>query len=356
MTGEACPRRSDELRSSAEDAFYVLPTIDTEGVHGDRPFEALARGDIGLDEDWGALRIARIFNDHGVRGTFFVDVYEHALFGERPVEELCVQLTELGQDIQLHTHPAWRDDPRDSAALRKLKLTHGYRPQTLDLLTKLPKDQQTEMLLAGVDLIKKWTGRDVVIHRSGAYAINDDTIVALGEAGIRFDSSMHRQSPHSLVTWSQNQIVDRNGITELPVTGMRLTAGIGGLTVYDRIIKTDVNFLEPRHLRRFCEDGRQNGLRFMNYFMHSYSLIRYSADFSRLSPAVDTEARLRSFLQWSTTTPGIRVLACDEFVGLLDEASFDRGSADFVPEVRDNALVASKVTRRLGVRMKLFAS
>ena len=355
MTGTTSPDR-DLSNSSTNDAFYVLPTIDTEGVHGDRPFDALARGDIGLDQDWGALRIARILNDHGVRGTFFVDVYEHALFGERPVAELCVQLAELGQDIQLHTHPAWRDDPRDGDALRTLKMTHGYRPQSLDLLTKLSREQQAEMLIAGVLLIKKWTGRDVVIHRSGAYAINDDTIFALRESGIRYDSSMHRQSPNSLITWSQNQIVCSNGVTEVPVTGMRITAGVGGLTAYDRVIKTDLNFLEPKHLQRFCEDGRGNGLRFMNFFMHSYSLINYSANFSKLSPAVEIEDRFRSFLQWSTTTPGIRVLACDEFVELLDDVTFDRGSGDFVPEMRDNALVASRVARRVGVKMKLFAS
>ena len=60
----------------------VVPTIDVEGVHGRHPFQQMVLGKIGCVEDWGVYRIAEILRNYGITGTFFVDCYEYALWGE----------------------------------------------------------------------------------------------------------------------------------------------------------------------------------------------------------------------------------------------------------------------------------
>jgi hypothetical protein len=329
------------------DTFYVLPTIDTEGVHGRRPFEQFARGEIDCAEDWGALKLARIFNEYGVTGTFFVDVYEHSLFTEAPVAELCVDLCELGQDVQLHTHPSWRDDPRDSPELRQLKRTSFYMPQHLDFMAKLAVEQQTEVLEAGSALLHKWIGQRPIVHRSGGYSIDANTIVALANTGIPVDSSMNSSHSNSRITWSRNKIVERGGVIELPVTVARVAAGVPGLPLYGRALKTDVNVLSARHMQMFCEDARTNGLRFMNYFMHSYSLLDYSGDFESIRPHFAVEKELRKFLEWATAEPSISVVNCRAFYDLLRQPGFDRGESDHVPVIQDSLLVLRKGLKKV---------
>ena len=162
----------------------ILPTIDVEGVHGSSPFEQMVLGEIGTEETWGVYRLANIFKRWRISATFFVDCFEHVFWGETPIEEVCVNLVELGQDVQLHTHPSWRDDSRDSLELRSLKQRKGFLPQTKDFMAKLSKDEQVQVLQHGVDLLKRWTGKKPIAHRSGGYSINQNTIEALALVGI----------------------------------------------------------------------------------------------------------------------------------------------------------------------------
>ncbi|MGD9804285.1 MAG: hypothetical protein AB7E81_20830 [Hyphomicrobiaceae bacterium] len=327
--------------------FYVIPTIDAEGVHGAQPFENFAIGEIGAEEDWGSFKIARIFREFGVTGTFFVDVYEHSLFGEAPVARLCEGLAKLGQDVQLHTHPSWRDDPRDHQALRDLKRQRSYMAQSHDFMAKLSVAQQVDVLGHGIDCLKKWIGIAPVIHRSGGYSINADTISALRQVGMTADSSMNVSHGNSRLTWSRNQIVEQDGILELPVTVARISAGVPGIPLYKRLIKTDINALEDRHLRQFCIQGARNDLVFLNYFMHSYSLLDYAPDFTNIRPSRRLEQQMRQFLGWAVEQPWIKVTDCKALLDVLRQPGFDRGGTDFVPEFKDTPLIMKKGFRKL---------
>jgi hypothetical protein len=341
---------------ASQQPFLVLPTIDTEGVHGRRPFEQFARGEIGLDEDWGALRIARIFNEYGVTGTFFVDVYEHTLFGEQPVADLCTALVQLGQDVQLHTHPSWRDDPRDFPELRALKRTNFYQPQHQDFMAKLDAERQAHVLHDGMRLLDKWIGQRPIAHRSGGYSIDGNTIVALKEVGIPIDSSMNTSHRNSRITWSRNQIVERDGVVEFPVTVARATAGVRGLDIYGRNLKTDINVLNASHMKEFCIQGRASGLRFINYFMHSYSLLKYSNNFDKIDPDLTVERDMRKFLEWATSTSWISVIDFKRVHALLNGPDFDRGQSDYVPVLSDNALILRKGLRTVASKLNLTES
>ena len=99
----------------------VMPSIDAEGVHGRNPFEQFMLGEIGEEEPWGIEMQAKIFQSYGVQATFFLDVYEHSFYGEDAMKQVVETLLRYDQDIQLHTHPGWFEDPRDFEHVTKMR-------------------------------------------------------------------------------------------------------------------------------------------------------------------------------------------------------------------------------------------
>src|SRR5690606_32194495 len=108
----------------------------------------------------------------GVRGTFFLNVYEYKTWGEESLRNIALQLQRSGQEVALHTHPQWLYDPG-------IPRMYDYSLQ-----------EQTRIIAEGVALIEKWTGEAVFSHRAGAYTANRDTLQALENNGIYLDSSL----------------------------------------------------------------------------------------------------------------------------------------------------------------------
>src|SRR5690606_38481699 len=197
---------------------------------------------------WGVYRQAEIFSRHGCSATFFVDVYEYTMWGVEPVREVCLRLLDVGQDVQLHTHPGWRDDPRDPDWLRKIRREKSYLGPDHDFMAKLSLEEQVDVLEHGAELLTTWTGQVPIAHRSGGYSIDGNTVAALSRVGIPVDSSMQFGHPHSRETWSRNAIVERHGVVELPVTVGLYTVSIpsprGRIPLYRKLKKTDLDLYD----------------------------------------------------------------------------------------------------------------
>lgn len=320
----------------------IVPTIDTEGVHGQDPFRQMVLGEIsGTGETWGVCRLADVFSRCGVPATFFVDVYELSLWGEDALRDICVRLSDRGFDIQLHTHPAWRDDPHDFDWLRKLKHQKSYLAQDKDFMVKLTRDEQAELLRQGMDLLESWTGRRPVAHRSGGYSINADTVEALRLVGIPLDSSMYWGHAHSEVAWSRNAVVEQPGLVEIPVTLIDYVFSLPGIgEIYRKSMKTDLDTCSLDELLTYVEQGRRMGLTVMNLFMHSYSLLEFDADYRRFRPEPADERKLDAFFAAVSRMDDVRVMDC---AGVLERYRYAPGEflgPDLVPEIRVNAKIA----------------
>ena len=323
--------------------IYVVPTIDTEGVHGERPWDLMALGDLGSRGIWGAERLAAIFQRFGVSATFFVDVYEHSFFGER-VADLCTSLARLDQDVQLHTHPSWRDDPRDSPAIRQMKREQSFGPQAGDFMAKLTYARQLEVLEHGVGYFERVLGWRPTVHRSGGYSINDDTVRALAAAGIRSDSSMYRTHPHSHVSWTANAIVDRDGIIEQPVTvldyAFRVPPVRAGVDVYRRTIKTDLDTCTLDELLWFVDASAEAGFAYMNLFMHSYSLIDFDGFYRRFDPEPGDADKLEALLARLCARSDVRVISASALADAVDADPSLARRPDAIPRLPANGHIA----------------
>lgn len=291
--------------------LVIIPTVDVEGSHGDHPFEQLVLGEVGTSEAWGVSKIATVLRKYDSAGTFFVDVYEHTFWGMAPWERVCVGLAEQGQDVQLHTHPGWRDDPRDFDWIRELKRTRSFLSPEKDLMAKLSLREQVDVLQHGSDLLYRWLGVRPIAHRSGGYSVDENTILALQEVGFKVDSSQNRAHPNSKLYWTFNALGMENDILQIP------------LTVYDRCflplgprlrgtfrcLKTSVRFSMDSELVGFCKIALKVGLPVMNLFMHSYSLLKMDKYFTRIEPNPETARRLEVVLRWGKEHPDVEIMS-----------------------------------------------
>lgn len=109
---------------------------------------------------------------HGLRGVFFVNVYEHSRYPDGWMAGLLRDIHERGHEVGLHCHPN-----RDLRFYR--------RP-----LPKYDVEGQTKIVRYGADLIEAATGQRPTAFRAGALRLNQDTFAALARCGFEVDSSL----------------------------------------------------------------------------------------------------------------------------------------------------------------------
>lgn len=153
----------------------------------------------------------RRFAEHGLKATFFVDPMPAVAHGLDPIRRVVEAILAAGQEVQLHLHPNWaaaRDDDRSAAASFEL-IDYNFA-------------EQRDLIAAASDLLVAAGAPRPIAFRSGSYSASDDTLAALADLGIRYDSS-HNGSEHpwpSAIGLPVRQIapVEHRGVIEVPVT------------------------------------------------------------------------------------------------------------------------------------------
>ena len=194
-------------------ATRVLLTVDTELIWrhfaaGATWQEMFARcyeaGGVGVPYQLEVL--AR----HGLKACFFVDPMPALVYGMEPVRRMVAPILAAGQEVQLHLHSFW-------AALAEGAANGGEFE-----LTSFGLDRQRELIRTARDLLMLARVPRPIAFRSGSYAANEATLVALGDLGFRYDSS-HNGAQHpwpSALPFDPRQIapVEHQGVVEVPVT------------------------------------------------------------------------------------------------------------------------------------------
>ncbi len=195
----------------------VLLTVDTEltwrhHVAGKGWKENYRRSvepaGVGLSYQLAKLR------EYRLKGVFFVDPMPTVLFGLEPVKRMVGTVMDAGQDVQLHLHPMWEQANEDGTASDDAVfelIDHCY-------------EEQRRMLVRACDLLVEAGAPDPIAYRAGSYAANCDTLRALADLGIRYDSSHNGcEAPWpSALALAPKHIapVMEKGIVEVPVSQM----------------------------------------------------------------------------------------------------------------------------------------
>ncbi|MCZ8109089.1 MAG: polysaccharide deacetylase family protein, partial [Burkholderiales bacterium] len=106
----------------------VVVTVDVEDFFEPRPPFDTYCAQVG-SEAWGVPRIMDILEQHGGRGTFFVDVYNRRTVSEDLIAECVREIDARGHEVGLHTHPAFPVGKRGYGMAQTMK-AHSLAEQT----------------------------------------------------------------------------------------------------------------------------------------------------------------------------------------------------------------------------------
>jgi hypothetical protein len=192
-------------------ATRVLITVDTELLWrhyaaGHSWEENLARSyePAGVGVPYQLELLAR----HGLKAVFFVDPMPALLYGIEPVRRMVEPILAAGQEVQLHLHSSWQD------------LADGREDPRYEL-TRFDAEEQRQLVGTAKRLLIEAGAPPPTAFRAGGFAANADTLDALAEHGLRWDSS-HNGSCHPFLSALplDPQLIDPapcRGVFEAPV-------------------------------------------------------------------------------------------------------------------------------------------
>jgi len=138
--------------------------------------------------DFGIPYQLRVFADHGLKATFFIDPLFSFAIGVEPLRALVLQVNKSQQEIGLHLHPEWLTDPRCT----------GLPAFAGPLLSDYDRAAQQRLIGSGVDRLVEAGAGPIEGFRAGSWGANTITLEALRACGLRFDSSLNAAFGHSL--------------------------------------------------------------------------------------------------------------------------------------------------------------
>jgi hypothetical protein len=202
------------LRIERPSAFRATTavSVDVEALPRRSDTDQVARliyGRFGDGNEYGIPRICDIFDNHGVKATFYVEYSSCARYGDKAIFETAEYLKRRGHDIQLHLHPdIWM---RATGRLAETDATPGF--DSLDV--SIAK----EAISFGVGKYKQNLGVQPRIFRPGGMRHSAAMYQAAGELNIEAVSAIYRNAnskiwpdicDHPVLQWD-------NGIKELPL-------------------------------------------------------------------------------------------------------------------------------------------
>ncbi len=287
----------------------VLLTVDVEcslGGSWDNPEfrpvppERAILGKIG-SQYYGTPLIMDILEEHGLRGTFFIEVLTSRVVPRAQLDDAYRQIVHRGHDAQLHLHPV--HDYYWQYQEGKIRRDELPGEPTMDLIGALPRNRQVELLQQGSELFREFVGRTPVAFRAGSFGASASTIRILDELGFSYDSSFNpsylertclmRESKPTNIPWCEGRV------WEVPITNFETGSwGMQGLK------PLDIGAVSLMEMRRVLDQAEQTGLGTVVFLMHSFTLFkRTDVQYRQLRPDRLVIRRFRGLCKFLAENP-----------------------------------------------------
>ena len=224
-----------------------------------------AAGAVGIDYQMD------VFDRNGLAAVFFVDPAPSLLYGPECVEAVVRPIVARGHDVQLHFHTEWLALAGDANPL-------GGRIGRN--MADFSRRDQAVLLRWGADTLEAAGAPRPVAFRAGNYGANDDTLRALGDTGLAYDTSHTPALPHgeSAISLGADDRVPlrHHSVIEVPV-GVTRCFGRRGRHAQLTALSASEMLLAIRHARR-------HGVPSFTLVSHSFELA--SRDRTRINRVV----------------------------------------------------------------------
>lgn len=305
----------------------VFITIDTEyssGLvrHGTQAERApnfarsiVCRDYQNAEEEAGVPHTLKVLRETGQTAVFFVDPMPALVWGVGAIEDVVGLILEAGQDVQLHLHTEW---------LRWAGANHPLSSgRTGQNLYEFPLDEQRQLIDYARAQLMAAGAPAPCAFRAGNYGANDDTLAALADLGIAYDTShcpalVGKASRISLGPEHREPMV-HGGVIEVPVASIQSP---GGAQRHGQI--TALSLAEMRAAILHARDQSQETLTLVS---HSFEL------FSRSKGVVKHLVRRRfdKLCAFLRDTQGV---STGTYRDHPPRVSAHRGTADLLPADR----------------------
>ncbi|GAB5350114.1 polysaccharide deacetylase family protein [Alteriqipengyuania sp. 357] len=247
----------------------VYLTIDTEYSsalpHGPCPVdraENFARSIACITPDGpaGITHKLDLLVRYDQRAVFFVDPMPALVWGVAAIEDVVAPILAAGQDVQLHCHTEWLDKAQPDGPFAGMSGRN---------IKDFPFEEQCRILAWARDTLVSAGAPAPVAFRAGNYGANRNTLRALREIGLHYDSShtpgiAGGDSDLGLQS-TDNQPLLYEGIIEVPVS---CVGDLGGTLRHAQV--TALSLREMRAALHHARDGRMTCFTLVS---HSFELI-----------------------------------------------------------------------------------
>ena len=211
---------------------------------------------------------------YGQRAVFFVDPMPALVWGVAAIEDVVAPILRAGQDVQLHCHTEWLKLAPPGGPLAGLEGRN---------IKDFAFEEQCRILEWARDTLVSAGAPNPVAFRAGNYGANRDTLRALKEIGLHFDSShtpgITGGDSDLDLRQTDTQPLIHEGIVEVPVSCVGDLRG--------RLRHAQVTALSLREMRAALRHARDHQTPTFTLVSHSFELI------NRRSMAINRVVRRR---------------------------------------------------------------
>ncbi len=137
----------------------------------------------------------KMLSEHNLRAVFFTEPLFARRFGMEPLREMVGMIAAAHQEVQLHLHTEWVDEAIEPI----FPAMHGKR----QFLRDFSHSEQRTLLKLGAQMLEDSGAGRITAFRAGSFGMGRETPDAVGEAGLKFDSS-----------YNQGRLADRDNPVE----------------------------------------------------------------------------------------------------------------------------------------------
>jgi peptidoglycan/xylan/chitin deacetylase (PgdA/CDA1 family) len=159
------------------------------------------------------------FDRHGLKGTFFTEVFNTYFFGDGPMRRVAADILARGHDLQLHLHPVWRGflNPRWQSEPMP-------PPPGADSLVGRPPAEIAALLREGAAILERLSGQRPTAFRCGNLDAGAALYQGMAEAGLVLASNVGvgllRPAEPQLQLYAGLHLI--GDVLEVPVTTYRM--------------------------------------------------------------------------------------------------------------------------------------
>ena len=315
--------------------MQVLLTFDVENKYDSKTDLITADN---IQHKPGTRWIMDKLEEHGHKGVFFVNIYEHMAYDRSYLSDLLQEIDSRGHEAALHMHhEPYFSDP----SLREYD--------------NLTRSNKSELIGFGVQFFQNAIGKSPTSFRAGAFIIDDETFDVLDEAGLKVDSSLcfgynlpgnswisnknriseyqHIQLPHRI----------RPHLWEFPVTTIARGNTYRNLSI---------DHFHEKSIESAIEQMQHNNMPFAVLLGHSFSFLSFGDTKKEvLGPDLHAMQAFQNLLKSLKNKIGVSGTTFSEV--LKDGDKIQTGSQSFVPQVEKN-WVGKKVWAKLRLGSRLL--